>query len=268
MKTKVRNFVKENRYLKWIPNSLTLCNSLCGFIAVVYTLTVYEKTGNPMAVFAASAWIILFAMVFDALDGLAARFFNAASMHGIQMDSLADMVTFGMAPAVLSVILTHSLCPDMTRWQNFMTYSLSGVYLGGAALRLATYNVHAMVEHKSSDKFSGLPSPGGAAALCSIILFFKEFSWPQAHLMFIMPFYAAILGLLMVSNIPYPHVGKWIFSIRRNRKRLLCFMAMIIAVAVSPVISVVALVNGYIVGVPVLVWGTRIFKHVTKQQEQ
>ena len=92
-------------------------------------------------------------MVFDALDGFAARIFNAASMHGIQMDSLADMTTFGVAPAVLCAVLTHSL-KGTALTEQLSVYLLCSVYLGGAALRLATYNVHAMEEHKSSNYFS------------------------------------------------------------------------------------------------------------------
>ena len=115
MKKNIRAFLDRNRWLKAVPNSLTLCNSLCGFAAIINTLRVYERmyiregSADAAEILAQSALLILFAMIFDALDGFAARILNAASMHGIQMDSLADMVTFGVAPATLIVVMTHSL---------------------------------------------------------------------------------------------------------------------------------------------------------------
>lgn len=115
MKKNVRAFLERNRWLKGVPNSLTICNSLCGFAAIINTLRVYEVMTSSdgsidsAEILAMSAFMILFAMVFDAFDGFAARILNAASMHGIQMDSLADMVTFGVAPATLIVVMTHSL---------------------------------------------------------------------------------------------------------------------------------------------------------------
>ena len=107
MKGKFKQFVERNRWLRFVPNSLTLGNSLCGFAAILYTLRAYEGRDLDLGIFAVSAWVILCAMIFDALDGFAARIFNAASMHGVQKDSLADMVTFGVAPATLVAIFAH-----------------------------------------------------------------------------------------------------------------------------------------------------------------
>ena len=80
--------LRDARILKIVPNSLTIGNSLCGFIAILYTLRAYGKddTGAMLKVFVVSSWMIFAAMVFDALDGLAARAFHAASMTGIQME--------------------------------------------------------------------------------------------------------------------------------------------------------------------------------------
>ena len=102
---------------------------------------------------------------------------------------------------------------------------MCSIYLGGAALRLATYNVHATLKTKSSsDRFSGLPSPGAAAALCVALLFLKSrFGADEESLKLAgryLPFLAAFLGLMMTSKVPYIHAGKWLMSIRRNRKKL------------------------------------------------
>jgi hypothetical protein len=119
MKKKI-DFV-PNRFLRSVPNALTLCNSICGFVAILYTLKAYEieQTGQTMNVFYVSAIMIFSAMIFDAMDGFAARLLNAASVHGIQMDSLSDMVTFGVAPAVLVAVMTHSLRQwSLAGWQE------------------------------------------------------------------------------------------------------------------------------------------------------
>ena len=203
-------------------------------------------------IFAISALMILCAMVFDAFDGYAARLLNAASIHGIQMDSLADMVTFGVAPAAVVAVMAHAL-NALRPTQFIVVWCLCAVYLGCAALRLAKYNVHAMLEKKSSEKFSGLPSPGAAAAICSVIIFYAvEGPGKQSmhRLVAFLPYYAAVLGLLMVSEIPYQHFGKWIFSIPRYKKRLLIVCIVAVAACYEPAWTALILINGYVIWAP------------------
>ena len=250
MKKNAKAFLERNRWLKAVPNSLTLCNSLCGFAAIINTLRVcdpaqpFSEVSCP-SILATSAILILFAMVFDALDGFAARILNAASMHGIQMDSLADMVTFGVAPATLVVIMTRSL-PGYDGRFFYIVWALAAVYLGGAALRLATYNVHAMVEKKSSDKFSGLPSPGAAAGICTTVIYYNHLGMEIRHLAVILPIYCALLGILMVSKIQYTHFAKWLLSLKRNRKRLLIVGLILAAACWKLELTAFAAVNFYI----------------------
>ncbi|MDD3886268.1 MAG: CDP-alcohol phosphatidyltransferase family protein [Victivallaceae bacterium] len=253
MKKRLRDILPLSRCLKWVPNSLTLCNSLCGFAAILCTLRVYERDTNQISVFIVSAAVICFAMVFDALDGFAARIFNAASMHGLQMDSLSDMVTFGVAPAALVAIMTHCLRDTpMNRPQELLVYVLCSIYLGCAALRLATYNVHAMLEKKGGESFHGLPTPGGAAAIAALVFFAGAHEVAVEKMALYLPFYAAVLGLLMVSPIPYTHMGKWLTSVHRNRKRGFALIAMLVIVAVFQVDGVAALVTLYIFSGPAM----------------
>lgn len=247
-----RNFKKlleNNKWLKRIPTALTICNSLCGFGAILYILHVYSDESNPAHVFAISAWIILGAMIFDALDGFAARIFNAASMHGLQMDSLADMVTFGVAPAVVVAVMAHRL-RDLKTTDFYFIWCLCAVYLGCAAYRLATYNVYAMLEKKKSDKFSGLPSPGAAAGVCSLVIYYSISSKELKQILNILPVYAAFLGLLMVSNIRYIHIGKWIQSVRKNFRRLIILILVLAAIVKWPANSIVIIINLYILSGP------------------
>jgi len=255
MKRRFRNLIKTNRWLKYVPNSLTLCNSLCGFLAILTALRAYEATTpeESLPVFFTCAVIICCAMIFDSLDGLAARIFNAASMHGVQMDSLADMVTFGVAPATLVAVMTHSLrAPsNIGRTEEVLIYLLCSVYVGCAALRLATYNVHAILEKKSSDKFSGLPSPGAAAGICVVVAYAWNSDIDLTRYAVVLPAYAAFLGLLMVSPIPYTHAGKWICSVRRNRKRLVVLAATVLIAVFFRIPGIAALVTLYIFAGPV-----------------
>ena len=248
--------IRDAKILKIVPNSLTIGNSLCGFIAILYTLHAYDTSRDFRAmllVFVISSGMIFTAMIFDALDGLAARAFHAGSMTGIQMDSLADMVTFGVAPATMVAVLTNNLLREFRSWQLVMVYALCSIYLGCAALRLAIYNVKAITEHKSSKSFSGLPSPGGAAAICVTIFFVYTLSTKEnshdvlRRLALILPGYAAVLGLLMVSNIPYLHIGKWLISMLASRNKRFVF-ALLAIVAIlcminAPKITLYVLIN-------------------------
>ena len=244
------------RWLRFIPNSLTLCNSLCGYAAILITLQAYKHVDDQHAmatIFAWSAGLILFAMVFDMFDGFTARLLHASSLHGIQMDSLADMTTFGVAPATLVAVMAHNMRHIERTGEFIPICMLCGIYLGCAALRLATYNVHAMYEKKSSDVFTGLPSPGAAAALCTIILFAatEKGSNTLREYFRYLPTYAMALGFLMVSQVPYPHFGKFLASAPHHRKRALFVVFLLLVWLVSsflvnPFLFPFLLVNIYV----------------------
>ena len=244
------------RWLKFIPNGLTLCNSLCGYAAILVTLQAYKHVDDQHAmatIFAWSAGLILFAMVFDMFDGFTARLLHASSLHGIQMDSLADMTTFGVAPATLVAVMAHNMRHIERAGEFVPICMLCGIYLGCAALRLATYNVHAMYEKKSSDVFTGLPSPGAAAALCTIILFAatEKGSNTLREYFRYLPTYAMALGFLMVSQVPYPHFGKFLASAPHHKKRALFVVFLLLVWLVSsflvnPFLFPFLLVNIYV----------------------
>ena len=244
MKKYTSGFLKKNRWLKAVPNTLTVCSSLLGFAAILNTLQAYKATKDPAVVFVISSCMILGAIVFDALDGFTARIFNAASLKGIQMDSLADMVTFGVAPAVLVAVMAHVY--STSRYGYCAAWLLCAIYLACAAHRLAQYNVQTMVEKKSGGKFYGLPTPGGAAAICSLVFLFGSYDHGH-HYVKMLPFYAGILGVLLVSKIRYQHAGKWLVSIRRNRKRQFFLVSGLICFLLFPSIVLVMVINGYVV---------------------
>ena len=244
------------RWLRFIPNGLTLCNSLCGYAAILITLQAYKNVDDQKAmatIFAWSSGMIFFAMVFDMFDGFTARLLHTSGLHGIQMDSLADMTTFGVAPATLVAVMAHNMRHIEHTGEFIPICILCGIYLGCTALRLATYNVHAMNEEKSSDVFTGLPSPGAAAALCSIILFAATEKGSSAlrDCFRYLPIYAMILGFLMVSQVPYMHFGKYLASVKYHKKRalLIAFLLVLWIISsfiVNPFLFPLILVNAYV----------------------
>ncbi len=254
-KKNLKQIVKTNKLLKYVPNTLTLCNSLCGFTAILWCLGAYGKNTDALSYLAIAAVIILVAMIFDALDGFAARLFNAASMHGMQMDSLADMVTFGVAPSVLVAILAHRL-KDMGHFQMLIVWLGCAMYLGCAALRLATYNVHAIQEKKSDETFYGLPSPGAAAAVCIAVIYLvkdvSDMSQLATKLSYTMPLYAAVLGLLMTSKIKYMHVGRYLANLKNNKLCLIAIVIFLLLVIYQPVITLLIVINLYICSGPIM----------------
>ena len=259
MKKRSKILQSQAHFLKYIPNTLTLCNSLCGFAAILYMIQTYKAAPSAAVnIFYAASWVIFFAMIFDVFDGLAARLLNAASLHGIQMDSLSDMVTFGVTPAIMTALFAEcSFDWEPGTYWRIGIYLLCSIYLGGAALRLATYNVHATLKTKSaSDRFSGLPSPGAAAALCVAVRYLKSrFGSDEAVLKLVgrnLPFLAAFLGLMMTSKVPYIHVGKWLMSIRRNRKKMPLVLIAIAILICFRMDGLAFLTGAYILSGPVL----------------
>lgn len=186
----VRMDVTRAKYL--IPNSLTMANALCGFMSIHLSLT-----GSTTADFSLAAWLLVVGMICDAFDGRIARMTKSESDFGVQLDSFADSISFGLAPAFL--LYAWGLEP-----LGMLGLAAAFVFAGGAILRLARFNVMA-IEHEGVMRyFLGLPSPLAAGAVVSVVM---------AHLAVTesattgatgsVALMAILLGGLMVSNIKY-----------------------------------------------------------------
>ena len=174
--------VKKGIYL--LPNVLTTGALFAGFYAVILGFGGHYE----LAVIA-----IFTAMFFDGLDGRVARLTNTESDFGVQYDSLADMVSFGIAPAVVSYAWGLSNLGKLGIAAAF-------VYASCAALRLARFNVQSA---QTDDKqFTGLPSPAAAALIAGFI---GSVHGSQSQFLFALAaLLTAVAGLLMVSNLKYP----------------------------------------------------------------
>lgn len=181
-----------------LPNTLTLCGMFCGFYAILAAFK-----GQDYYVY--GAWAILAAVIFDGLDGWVARMTHSSTKFGIQLDSLSDLVAFGIAPAVL--IYSWAL-------QSFgrLGWGAAFFFVICGALRLARYNVQ--MDTAESKAFTGLPIPGAATMIATLILFHSK-AWgglPDKNMMILLlPF---ILAAMMVSTFRY-HALKEISSKKR-----------------------------------------------------
>ena len=193
-----------------LPTLITLGNAVCGLLAVIYIakgMGAVSETAK-LAEFAHAAYLILIAMIFDALDGKVARMTRTASNFGTQLDSLCDFLTFGFVPA----FLTYGLCHDGAFGYRVVLV-VSAFYMCLAATRLARFNVETGTEEKYHREFTGLPTPAAAGVIATIVIPWlkieSNWAWAKGASAFLqdgLPVVAFFLGILMVSRIAYPHL--------------------------------------------------------------
>lgn len=197
----------------------TLGNAICGFGAIyVASLHGDDVGSDPVAKrmleykFVAAAYLIFIAMIFDALDGRLARFARHTTDFGGQLDSLADVLSFGAAPAFLALQVFKIDGPvEIPLVLSRLVWAAGALFMCCAALRLARFNVSN--EHGEQHHFSflGLPSPGAAGCVAGFVLMQQDLGLEGfVNLSFmltcLLPVIVAGTGLLMVSQIRYPHV--------------------------------------------------------------
>jgi CDP-diacylglycerol--serine O-phosphatidyltransferase len=192
-----------------LPNLMTAGNLFCGFTA---TLKILEgallQASNPDAagdLFHAAIWFILGAFVFDFLDGRLARLGGHESAFGREFDSLADIVSFGLAPALMVYRIVLQEFPRAC-------WIIAFIYLACGALRLARFNT-AATNHDRADlgdhtkNFTGFPIPAAAGLIASITLFLLWLAEGEHHLgkwKFVLPPLLLFLSFMMFSSVEYP----------------------------------------------------------------
>lgn len=176
-----------------------------------------------------AAYLILAAMICDMLDGTVARMTKSISEFGKELDSLADLVSFGVAPAVL---IYHAYWSEelMARSTEGKTGAVMAIiFVICAALRLARYNVFQSTHRES---FTGLPTPAAGGAIATFVLFMNYFEFPFASAFWVLAPLVMSLAFLMVSSVRYPKDKlKRVFVLApRNAFRLLVIAVFVIAV--------------------------------------
>jgi len=214
-----------------LPNSLTLCGMFFGFYSVLSSFKGFYE---------AAAWSIIIASVFDGLDGWVARLTNTASKFGIQLDSLSDLVAFGVAPAVL--LYSWALIPF-----GRIGWASAFLFVGCGALRLARFNVQ--MGSTESKAFTGMPIPAAAGILATTVLFYDRI-WggqPDRNVIFLL--LTVVLAIIMVSTLKF-HGAKEIDFRRRKPFWILVVFAVVVALIVAhPPIVLFCFGMGY------LAWG-------------
>jgi CDP-diacylglycerol--serine O-phosphatidyltransferase len=240
------------RSVYFLPSMATLGNAVCGFAAIWVAAMADPNSGgavprDPWAAYlahhgmAAAAYLILGAMAFDAIDGRLARFARHTTDFGGQLDSLADMISFGAAPAFVALRLFKTDGPDVPLILSRLAWAMAAMYLCCAAIRLARFNVSN--EHGEQHHFSflGLPSPGAAGLIASIVLMQQELSRVNHGFMQflselcagLLPLLALAAGLLMISNLRYPHLVNRYLRGRRSIGRLILVLSIVLLLAIA-----------------------------------
>lgn len=180
-----------------LPNLFTAANLALGIRAITLVL---ENEQN----YQRAAEYLILAMIFDVFDGLIARMTKTTSRFGIEFDSLADLVSFGVAPAIMTY--RYALSSGNIGRYGFL---VCVVYAGCAALRLARFNSRIEDESKS---FSGIPTPASAGVIATYFMLVGGGYIPDSFTSFIaqwlLPIVTVALGILMVSNIRFPAPAK------------------------------------------------------------
>jgi len=213
-----------------LPNTLTLCSMLLGFYSILSSLK-----GN----YEHAAGAILFATIFDGLDGWVARLTNSTTKFGIELDSLSDLVSFGVAPAVM--MYNWALAPfGRIGWAAAFWFMACG------ALRLARYNVQ--MGTTESKSFTGMPIPGAAGIVASLVLFYHEV-WDVAlgKNIFILGL-TILLAFLMVSTLKYHGAKEINFKQRKPFWILVAFVLVVAIVIIHPPISLFIFAMIYLIG--------------------
>lgn len=231
----IRAGLYRRRYL--VPNLITLSSMFCGFLAIIYSSSDrFEKAALAIGI----------AIVLDGLDGRLARRLNATSKFGVEFDSLSDLVSFGIAPAMLVYHWCFRVPAD-----EFGVFACF-VFALCAAARLARFNV----AHENLSGFTGLPTPGAAGLIAALVNFAPRVASSLTHVVF-GAFVVLSLAFLMVSQIEYHSVKK--FRVRSMHLPLFVALGALIALLwYHGEVGFILLALGYVGSGPTLAfWGRR-----------
>ena len=254
-----------------LPNLFTAGNMLCGFLAIKNCIearfTTLSAEGRAEH-YNMAVWFILFACICDLFDGRVARATKRESLFGAEFDSIADTVSFGVAPALMACFLV--IKPEVTENVQLVTWLLAFIYLLCAGVRLARFNVLTNPLVPGNEKrvaggdFVGLPSPAAAGMIASLVLVLSKvmksadqkdpfeqavqaWSWSLLPLMLIISF-------LMISNVRFPSFKKLDWSAKARTRGFILIILVAAVVFRYPQYSFPAIFLGYI--------SFSIFRHI------
>ena len=260
-----------------LPNLLTLANSACGLLAISKGVDALAHSGESPETFylkmEAACGLIFLGMVFDALDGKVARLTKSFSDFGAELDSLADLLSFGVAPAILAKVMIEHEGPLVGYEGSPRVHFIAAACFAlMAILRLARFNLETEHNESAHREFRGLPSPAAAGAVTSTLLIYLLFkkpalevdagtptpvgramgwvqdidwepllSWVPVYLVVALP----VFGLLMVSRVRFVHATALLTRDRSTFWTLVCVVFAGMGLYIAPVPFMFLLFNGY-----------------------
>jgi len=217
-----------------LPNLLTTGSLFSGFYSIVATLN-----GNYPA---AALWVFI-ALIFDGLDGKVARLTGTTSRFGVEYDSLADLVAFGVSSGLM--MYSWVLKPF-----GRLGWLAAFLFVACGALRLARFNVQ--VNTVEMNRFVGLPIPAAACMVSSTVLLFNHFGWPSSYKRLAVILLIYLLAFLMVSSIRYNSFKSPQIIKRQPFGFLVLAIVLLIIVAAEPAIMVFVLMLCYVLSGPLM----------------
>ncbi len=266
------------KYITILPSLVTIINGACGFAAISFaSQAMSSETGQfsyhriVVSYFSMACYMVLLAMVADMLDGRLARMSQSTSSFGGQLDSLSDIVSFGVAPAfiMLKIIddklsILNDASPVLITFLERFIWLMGAVYMSCAAIRLARFNVENEEDESAHMSFVGLPTPAAAGVIISIVIFHRDAvphiltnpsrGWAEGGLVnfllddliiYILPIIALSLAILMVSRIRYPHVVNQFVRGKKPFAHLIWAVLFIAFILWSPQIALVLIFCGF-----------------------
>jgi CDP-diacylglycerol--serine O-phosphatidyltransferase len=231
VRTQTRRRFSRGVYL--LPSVLTMANMFCGYACVVYAMRGEYRTAAPF---------IGVALVLDMLDGRIARLTGTSTAFGLEFDSLADVISFGMAPAVLAFAWgLHPL--------GRLGWAASFLFVAAAAMRLARFNIQAPAADKRF--FVGMPSPSAAAVPAATIFAFPD-GLPGGPALVSAVALAVVLvpAFLMVSTLRFHSFKTIDLRSRRSYRHLIVIALLLVAVASHPEVVLLLMAYAYLASAP------------------
>jgi CDP-diacylglycerol--serine O-phosphatidyltransferase len=268
-----------------LPTLFTLGNLVCGFASLHYAAKGTVPSGLIASNYAVAGYLIFAGMFFDLFDGFVARLTRSASNFGAELDSLADMVSFGVAPAFLALRLVSELLtppnasPDHLRPYEFLGpnaddtvgklfWAVGALYVVCTALRLARFNVFNKHDEAAHVAFRGLPSPGAAAVVASTIIFYESLHYSQHLLLpfrdtavnhwfdnlfpYTLPALLLTSALLMVSRFTYAHLINRFLRGRKKFGYLVGIVLFLMLLLLAPQVTALLFIYVYALSAPVM----------------
>lgn len=240
--------IKKGIYI--LPNLFTSASLFCGFYSIIAS---YKEHFVPASV------TILFAVIFDGLDGRIARLTNTTSKFGAEYDSLADVIAFGVAPSLLAYCWAMSI---YGKWGWIVAF----LFVLCGALRLARYNIQIGIIESSV--FNGLPIPAAASVIATTVIFFSsDYVGVEGkfHSVFIMVF-VILLSLLMVSGIKYYSFKDMKLLTRKPFTIFFWLVVSSIIIVAEPELMFFVLILGYALSGPIW-WGVKFVKKYEEKKK-